>query len=67
MLFAGDIVQNGRVPFMNSDDVATPRWLVSLDEPKRLRPTFIIPGHGQPTTDAAEANILHVELHKICS
>lgn len=55
VLFAGDIVQNGRVPFMNSDDVDTRRWLVSLDEVKRLRPTFIIPGHGQPTTEAAEA------------
>ena len=29
LLFAGDIVQNGRIPFMNSDDVSTSKWLGS--------------------------------------
>jgi glyoxylase-like metal-dependent hydrolase (beta-lactamase superfamily II) len=55
VLFAGDIVQNGRVPFMNSDDVNTSRWLKSLEEVKVLKPTFIIPGHGRSSTQAAEA------------
>jgi glyoxylase-like metal-dependent hydrolase (beta-lactamase superfamily II) len=55
VLFAGDIVQNGRVPFMNSDDVDTKRWLMSLQEVESLRPGFIIPGHGQPSTQAKEA------------
>ena len=27
VLFAGDIVQNSRIPFMNSDDVDTANWL----------------------------------------
>jgi glyoxylase-like metal-dependent hydrolase (beta-lactamase superfamily II) len=54
-LFAGDIVQNGRVPFMNSDDVDTKQWLKGLQEVGRLEPQFIIPGHGQPSTAAKEA------------
>lgn len=55
VLFAGDIVQSGRVPFMNSDDVDTQRWLRSLKEVDELNPTFIIPGHGKPSTQAKEA------------
>lgn len=55
VLFAGDIVQNGRVPFMNSDDVDTKRWLASLKEVQKLDPSYIIPGHGRPSTQAAEA------------
>ncbi len=55
VLFAGDIVQNGRIPFMNSDDVSTAHWLDALDEVEKLQPKFIIPGHGKPSTGAAEA------------
>jgi glyoxylase-like metal-dependent hydrolase (beta-lactamase superfamily II) len=55
VLFAGDIVQNSRIPFMNSDDVDTAIWLQALKEVEKLDPTFIIPGHGQPSTAAREA------------
>jgi glyoxylase-like metal-dependent hydrolase (beta-lactamase superfamily II) len=55
VLFAGDIVQNGRVPFMNSDDVDTRQWLKGLEEVGKLDPKFIIPGHGLPSTAAKEA------------
>ncbi len=55
VLFAGDIVQNGRIPFMNSDDVDTKQWLSALGEVERLDPKFIIPGHGRPSTAAKEA------------
>ncbi|HEX2538922.1 MAG TPA: MBL fold metallo-hydrolase [Pseudolabrys sp.] len=55
VLFAGDIVQSGRVPFMNSDDVDTKQWLKGLQEVGQLDPKFIIPGHGQPSTAAKEA------------
>lgn len=55
VLFAGDIVQNSRVPFMNSDDVDTKQWLKGLEEVGRLAPKFIIPGHGRPSTAAREA------------
>ncbi len=55
VLFAGDIVQSGRVPFMNSDDVDTKTWLAGLAEVERLNPNFIIPGHGKASTAAREA------------
>jgi glyoxylase-like metal-dependent hydrolase (beta-lactamase superfamily II) len=55
VLFAGDIVQNGRVPFMNGDDVDTKQWLKALEAVARLNPRFIIPGHGTPSTAAQQA------------
>lgn len=55
VLFAGDIVQNGRIPFMNSDDVNTSQWLKALDEVLALDPKFIVPGHGKPSAAAKEA------------
>ena len=55
VLFAGDVVQSGRIPFMNADDVDTANWLRSLDEVAKLDPKFIIPGHGRPSTNAKDA------------
>jgi glyoxylase-like metal-dependent hydrolase (beta-lactamase superfamily II) len=55
VLFAGDIVQNSRIPFMNADDVDTANWRHSLDEVEQLDPKLIIPGHGRPSTSAKEA------------
>ncbi len=55
VLFAGDVVQSGRIPFMNADDVDTKNWLHSLDEVLKLDPKFIIPGHGRPSLDPAAA------------
>ncbi|WP_414642705.1 MBL fold metallo-hydrolase [Bradyrhizobium sp.] len=55
VLFAGDIVQNSRIPFMNSDDVSTTQWLHALAEVEKLDPKFIIPGHGRTSTEAKQA------------
>ncbi len=55
VLFAGDIVQNSRIPHMNSDDVSTTRWLAALAEVEKLDPKFIVPGHGRASTQANEA------------
>jgi len=55
VLFAGDIVQNSRIPFMNSDDVSTTQWLHALDEVAKLDPKLIIPGHGRTSTQAKQA------------
>jgi glyoxylase-like metal-dependent hydrolase (beta-lactamase superfamily II) len=55
VLFAGDIVQNGRIPFMNSDDVDTANWLKGLEAVQKLDPKFIIPGHGRASTAAKQA------------
>jgi glyoxylase-like metal-dependent hydrolase (beta-lactamase superfamily II) len=55
VLFAGDIVQNSRIPHMNSDDVSTTQWLAALAEVETLDPKFIIPGHGKASTEAKRA------------
>ncbi|HEV7877152.1 MBL fold metallo-hydrolase [Bradyrhizobium sp.] len=55
VLFAGDIVQNSRIPHMNSDDVSTTQWLAALKEIEKLDPKFIIPGHGRASTEAKQA------------
>lgn len=55
VLFAGDIVQNSRIPFMNSDDVSTTHWLAALSEVEKLKPQFIVPGHGKASSEVAEA------------
>jgi glyoxylase-like metal-dependent hydrolase (beta-lactamase superfamily II) len=55
ILFAGDIVQNGRIPFMASAAVNTRNWLAGLKEVATLQPGFILPGHGKPATSATEA------------
>ena len=53
-MFAGDIVQNSRIPQMNSDDVSTTQWLAALGEVEKLDPKFIIPGHGKASTQARQ-------------
>jgi glyoxylase-like metal-dependent hydrolase (beta-lactamase superfamily II) len=55
ILFAGDVVQNSRIPFMNADDVDSANWLRSLGEVEKLEPKFIIPGHGRPSGSAKDA------------
>lgn len=55
VLFAGDIVQNGRIPVIGSASVSTIHWLKELEAVATLKPRFIIPGHGKPSTDAASA------------
>lgn len=55
VLFAGDVVQNSRIPFMNSDDVNTSNWLRGLVEIEQLGPKFIIPGHGIASSAVREA------------
>lgn len=55
VLFAGDIVQNSRIPFMNGDDVDTAQWLRALDTVLKLEPGYVIPGHGKPSAAAKEA------------
>jgi glyoxylase-like metal-dependent hydrolase (beta-lactamase superfamily II) len=55
VLFAGDIVQNGRIPFMASAAVNTRNWLAGLKEVAAMAPKFVIPGHGKPSADPAQA------------
>ena len=57
VLFSGDVVYKGRVPFLDSPQTDTRHWLAELDALTAMRPQpkFIVPGHGEPSTDVAEA------------
>jgi len=53
VLFAGDLVFRGRIPFVGNAD--SKGWLTALDEIEKLNPNIVIPGHGnysvKPTED----------------
>ena len=44
VLFSGDIIFEGRVPFVGDAD--TKRWLEALDEMRSHKLTALVPGHG---------------------
>jgi glyoxylase-like metal-dependent hydrolase (beta-lactamase superfamily II) len=51
VLFAGDLVFRGRVPFVGTADSS--RWIESLDRLAAQKPAILVPGHGPVSTDAA--------------
>ncbi|WP_255532325.1 MBL fold metallo-hydrolase [Polynucleobacter sp. AP-Reno-20A-A9] len=55
VLFAGDLVFRGRIPFVGNAD--SKGWLTALDEIEKLNPSLVIPGHGgysvKPVEDIA--------------
>ena len=55
VLFSGDIIQNGRVPFLNSPQVDTGKWMQAIEKVKKLRPVVLIPGHGGASQNAMDA------------
>lgn len=55
VLFSGDIIQNGRVPFLNSAEVDTGNWMKAIEKVRKLEPKVLIPGHGRASSDAMEA------------
>ncbi|MEN3028486.1 MAG: MBL fold metallo-hydrolase [Aquificaceae bacterium] len=46
ILFAGDLVFGGRVPFLGSGNSRT--WLLCLERISELSPDILLPGHGEP-------------------
>lgn len=50
VLFAGDLVFRGRVPFVGQAD--SRRWIASLERIIEDRPRWVLPGHGPASTDA---------------
>ena len=44
VLFAGDLVFRGRIPFVGNAD--SKGWLMGLDQIEKLNPNIVIPGHG---------------------
>jgi glyoxylase-like metal-dependent hydrolase (beta-lactamase superfamily II) len=57
VLFSGDVIYRGRVPFLDSPETDTGRWLDGLDYLTNLEPPprFIIPGHGEASDDPETA------------
>jgi glyoxylase-like metal-dependent hydrolase (beta-lactamase superfamily II) len=55
VLFSGDIIQNGRVPFLNSPQVDTGKWMQAIEKVKKLKPVVLIPGHGRASQQAMDA------------
>ena len=52
VLFAGDLVFRGRIPFVGNAD--SKGWLSALDSIEQLEPQIVIPGHGAYSTNPIE-------------
>jgi len=52
VLFAGDLVFSGRIPFVGQADSS--RWIQSLDELIKLAPKVVVPGHGPLSNEAVQ-------------
>ncbi|MDO8863640.1 MBL fold metallo-hydrolase [Haliea sp. E1-2-M8] len=55
VLFSGDIIQNDRVPYLNSAEVDTRNWMKAIEKVRELNPRILIPGHGKPSEDVTAA------------
>ena len=51
LLFAGDLVFAGRIPFVGNANSAG--WLMAMDKLIPLQPAVVIPGHGSESRDVA--------------
>ena len=49
VLFAGDLVFRGRIPFVGDADSLA--WLAALDKLLALKPRVMVPGHGAASVD----------------
>ena len=52
VLFAGDMVFRGRIPFVGQAD--SRQWVAALDQLLALQPAVLLPGHGALSTAARE-------------
>jgi glyoxylase-like metal-dependent hydrolase (beta-lactamase superfamily II) len=52
VLYAGDIVFRGRVPYVGQAD--SRHWIAALDELLTLQPKILVPGHGPASINARE-------------
>jgi len=52
VLFAGDLMFRGRIPFVGQAD--SRHWIASLDTLLAMRPRVVVPGHGPLSTTARE-------------
>jgi glyoxylase-like metal-dependent hydrolase (beta-lactamase superfamily II) len=52
VLFAGDIVFRGRIPYVGQAD--SRHWIAALDTLLKMQPRILVPGHGAMSTTARE-------------
>ena len=59
VLFSGDVIYKGRVPFLDSPQTDIAQWLDGLGYLAKLQPPpdYVIPGHGAPSGDVREAMV----------
>ena len=50
VLFAGDMVFRGRIPFVGQAD--SRQWIAALDTLLKMEPAVVVPGHGGLSTEA---------------
>jgi glyoxylase-like metal-dependent hydrolase (beta-lactamase superfamily II) len=57
VLFSGDLVYKGRIPYLDSPHTDVVKWLDGLEQIASAAPElrFLIPGHGEPSTDIASS------------
>lgn len=57
VLFSGDVIYKGRVPFLDSPETDITHWLQGLDYLTTLEPAprYVIPGHGEPSDNVQQA------------
>jgi hypothetical protein len=57
VLFGGDVIYGGRVPFLDSPETDVDQWLAGLDYIAGLkdRVRYVVPGHGALADDPAQA------------
>ena len=57
VLFSGDVIYKGRVPFLDSPETDITRWLQGLEYLTTLEPAprYVIPGHGDPSANVRQA------------
>lgn len=57
VLFGGDVIYKGRVPFLDSPETDITRWLLGLDYMTELEPAprYVIPGHGELSDNVQQA------------
>ena len=56
LLFAGDLIFAGRVPFVGNADSAG--WLQAMDKMIALKPAVVVPGHGPASQDVERDLVL---------
>lgn len=51
VLFAGDVIFAGRIPYVGDADISS--WLAAIDRLSAFHPKVLVSGHGDYSTDAA--------------